>query len=111
MAAPEDNFPHSERYGAVLVVLSFILLPKNDCPMLPQEFLPMHLIKYRLHVRYFSGTWKILCLIVEFIDLIIMFLCTPIKKQFNKLSSIKHYSDRCPLSAHGASSLASSPSL
>lgn len=86
MAPPEDNFLHSENYGAVLAVLGFILLHKSDLPMLPQELLPMHLIKYRLHARYFSGTWKILCFIMEVLDLIILFFHTSVKKQFNKLS-------------------------
>lgn len=100
MAPPEDNFPLSEHCNAVLTVLGFILLHKSD---LPQELLPMHLINYRLHARYFSGTWKILCLILEVLDLTILFLSILVKNQFNKLSSIKCFSDGYPLSTHGAS--------
>lgn len=91
MAPSEDNFTHSEHYDAVLAVLGFILLHNSDLPQ--------------------ACDLKLLRLIMKVLDLIILFLHTSVKKQFNKLSSIKRYSDRYPLSAHGASSVASSPSL
>lgn len=108
MTSPEDNFLRSAHNNAVLAALDFILLQKSD---LPHELLPMRLTKYRLHAKYFSGTWKILCLILEVLDLIILFLCTSVKNQFNKLSSVKCYSDGYPLRAHDASSVMHSPSL